>query len=218
MHAVVVGCGRVGSSVATALAEAGHSVSIIDKDARSFQRLPGHFRGRRVQGLGFDRDRLAEAGIAQAGAVAAVTNGDNSNIVVARVAKEVYGIPQVVARIYDPRRAVIYERLGITTVATVTWSTDRVLRRLLPEASPVEWVDPTAQVCLVERRVPPGWVGRVVADLEAAGPRVVAVTRQGTARVIPVTEAFEEGDVAWLAVGAAGLERLDEQLANGRWH
>ncbi len=217
MHAVVVGCGRVGSSVATALAEAGHSVSIIDKDSRSFQRLPGHFRGRRIHGLGFDRDRLAEAGIAQAGAVAAVTNGDNSNIVVARVAKEVYRIPRVVARIYDPRRALIYERLGITTVATVTWSTDRVMRNLVPETSPVAWVDPTARVCLAERSVPTAWVGKRVDEVEESGLRVVAVSRLGESRVAGAAEVFETGDVVWLAAPAAELGRLDERLTSGRW-
>ena len=127
-----------------------------------------------MQGIGFDRDRLIEAGIEEAGALAAVTSGDNSNILVARVARENFGIEQVVARIYDPRRAVIYQRLGIMTVATVAWTTDQVLRRLIPEARPAEWTDPTAKVCLVDRTVADGWAGHPLTDVEeATGARIV---------------------------------------------
>ena len=134
MHVIVVGCGRVGSGLAAALDSDGHTVGIIDRQARAFRRLPPSFGGTSIVGVGFDRDRLEEAGVGHATALAAVTNGDNSNILIARVAKETYGVERVVARIYDPRRAAIYERLGIPTVATVQWATERVLRRILPEA------------------------------------------------------------------------------------
>ena len=164
MHVVVVGCGRVGSGLATAVEAAGHTVAIIDRKETAFRRLPAGFAGKKIVGVGFDRDRLDDAGIEEAGAVAAVTNGDNSNIMIARVAKETYGIERVVARIYDPRRAAIYERLGIPTVATVQWATERVLRRILPETPAVEWIDPSAKVCLIERIVPPSWAGRKVAS------------------------------------------------------
>ncbi|HLF41756.1 MAG TPA: NAD-binding protein, partial [Acidimicrobiia bacterium] len=119
MHVVVVGCGRVGSELAGTLEKDGHSVAVVDKNGAAFRRLPPGFGGRVVTGFGFDRDHLIEAGINEAGAVAAVTNGDNSNILTARIARENFGIERVVARIYDPRRAVIYQRLGIPTVATV---------------------------------------------------------------------------------------------------
>ena len=132
MHVVVVGCGRVGSGLAATLENEGHSVAVIDRQARAFRRLPDDFKGRKIVGVGFDRERLRAAGIEEAGALAAVTNGDNSNIVVARVAREAYQIDRVVARIYDYRRAQIYERLGIPTVATVQWATERVLRKILP--------------------------------------------------------------------------------------
>jgi trk system potassium uptake protein TrkA len=214
MHAVVVGCGRVGASVAASLEEAGHTVSVIDKDNRAFRRLPAGFSGRRVKGLGFDRDRLREAGIDDAQAVAAVTSGDNSNIIVARVARETFGIERVVARIYDPRRAVIYERLGIPTIATVHWSTQRVLRRILPEQSAVEWVDPSARVCLLERVIPPAWAGHTLAELEASGTvRVVALTRMGQAELPVGDRLFQEGDSAWLAVADDALGALDQLLA-----
>src|SRR5918995_832727 len=122
VHVVVVGCGRVGSELAGTLEKSGHTVAVIDKNANAFRRLPAGYAGQRIVGFGFDRDNLEEAGIERAGAVAAVTNGDNSNILVARIARESFGIGGVVARIYAPRRAVIYQRLGIPTVATVSWT------------------------------------------------------------------------------------------------
>ncbi len=156
MHVVVVGCGRVGSALARSLTEGGHTVAVIDKRPEAFARLPPGFTGKTIAGIGFDRDRLIEAGIEDAAALASVTNGDNSNILIARVARETFGIENVVARIYDPRRAAIYQRLGIATVATVAWTTERVLRRILPSEAAVEWVDPSARVSLVERTISAG--------------------------------------------------------------
>lgn len=214
MHAVVVGCGRVGSSVAAALEDQGHTVAVIDKDRRAFGRLPQGFSGRRITGLGFDRDRLAEAGIEEAAALAAVTNGDNSNIVVARVARETYQIERVVARIYDPRRAAIYERLGIPTIATVHWSTERVLRRMLPDRPAVEWTDPTTRVHLVERVVPPGLAGKRCADIEVGGRiRVVVYGRLGAARVAESEALLQEGDVLWVVAPDEAVPELDAVLA-----
>src|SRR5436309_15279871 len=151
MHVIVVGCGRVGSELAAELETQGHTVAVIDKNRNAFRRLPERFTGRAVLGFGFDRDHLEQAGIGEADALAAVTSGDNSNILTARIARETYEIPNVVARIYDPRRAVIYQRLGIPTVATVTWTTDQVLRRLFPEKTVTDWTDPSGAVHLVER-------------------------------------------------------------------
>lgn len=216
MHAVVVGCGRVGAAVAANLEEAGHTVAVVDKDGRAFRRLPQGFSGRRIKGLGFDRDRLLEAGIEEATALAAVTNGDNSNIVVARVARESFGVERVVARIYDPRRAVIYERLGIPTIATVHWSTERVLRRILPEQAAVEWVDPSAKVCLLERMVPSRWAGKAVAELEQPGTvKVVALVRMGVAEIPKAELLLQDGDAVWLAVADDALASLDSLLGNG---
>ncbi|OWY61066.1 potassium transporter TrkA, partial [cyanobacterium TDX16] len=148
MHVVIVGCGRVGSGLAQALDEGGHSVVVIDRRAKAFARLPEGFKGKTLEGVGFDRDLLKAAGIEQADALAAVTSGDNSNILVARVARETFQVGRVVARIYDPRRAAIYERLGIPTVATVQWTTERVLRRILDEGAGIDWTDASARVCL----------------------------------------------------------------------
>ena len=182
MHVVVVGCGRVGSELAGALELAGHTVSVVDKNQRAFRRLPADFKGNTVVGFGFDRDHLAEAGIDEAGAFASVTNGDNSNILCARIAREAYRIERVVARIYDPRRALIYQRLGIPTVATVTWTTDQVLRRLLPGETHHDWIDPSGNVCLVERAIPAAAVGRKMALLNQSGRFwLTAVSRLGQA-------------------------------------
>src|SRR5437667_7464863 len=161
-----MGCGRVGSTIAHSLEAAGHSVAVVDQDAGAFRRLGPDFQGRQVTGVGFDRDTLIEAGIEEADAFAAVSSGDNSNILSARVARETFGIENVVARIYDPKRAEIYQRLGIPTVATVRWTADQMLRRLLPEGSQAEWRDPSGTVILREVHVHPAWVGRPVLRIQ----------------------------------------------------
>jgi trk system potassium uptake protein len=213
VHVVVVGCGRVGSGLARAVEAAGHTVAIIDRRPKAFNRLPPGFGGRTVVGVGFDRDRLRDAGVEEAGAVAAVTNGDNSNILVARVARETFGIERVVARIYDARRAAIYERLGIPTIATVQWTTDRILRRMLPDSPSIEWIDPSARVCLVERSVPPGLVGKKLAHLEVDGARVVAVSRLGVSQLASPDLVLQEGDVVYAAVSGDRVDAFDERLA-----
>jgi trk system potassium uptake protein TrkA len=216
VHVVVVGCGRVGSGLARMLESGGHSVAIVDRQEKAFRRLPDGFSGRKIVGVGFDRDRLTEAGIDQAGALAAVTNGDNSNILVARIARETYGIEKVVARIYDPRRAAIYERLGIATIATVQWATERVLRRIVPTSGDVEWIDPSAKVVLIERVVPPSLVGRKLTELEdAALTRAVAVSRLGVSQVPSPTLVLQEGDVLYLAVPGDEVDKLDAHLTSG---
>jgi len=203
MHVVIVGCGRVGSSLANDLLSEGHTVAIIDRRAEAFSRLGADFAGQSIVGIGFDREILITAGIEHADAVAAVTSGDNSNILVARVARETFNIERVVARIYDPRRAAIYQRLGISTVATVSWTTTQVLRRLLPDTGAIEWTDPTASVSLVERVVDSSLAGRNYRDIEEAeGSRLVAVTRFGSTSLATPGLVAQVGDVAYLAVAS----------------
>jgi len=214
VHIVVVGCGRVGSGLAEAAEAAGHTVGIIDRREQAFRRLSPGFSGRKLVGVGFDRNRLEEAGIKDAFAVASVTNGDNSNIMIARVAKETYGIDRVVARIYDPRRAAIYERLGIPTVATVQWTIERVLRRILPESHAVEWIDPSAKVCLLERHVPPSWAGRDVAELDVDGAvKVIAVSRLGVSQLIRPNLVIQDGDLVYAAVSGDKIGDFDARLS-----
>jgi trk system potassium uptake protein TrkA len=216
VHVVVVGCGRVGSELAGTLEKSGHTVAVIDKNSTAFRRLPAGFTGQRVVGFGFDRDHLQEAGIDKAGAVAAVTNGDNSNILVARIARESYGIDRVVARIYDPRRAQIYQRLGIPTVATVSWTTEQVMQRLLPGDQPHEWIDPSAKVCLVERDLPTTWAGKKLAALNEPGRFwVTAITRLGSAQVVTSNLVGQEGDLAHFVIDVTALDALNERLGSG---
>ncbi len=212
MHVVIVGCGRVGSALAHALVDHGHTAAVIDRRVDAFQRL-GSFDGQKIVGVGFDRDVLVDAGIERAGSVAAVTNGDNSNILVARVAHETFGVERVVARIYDPKRAAVYQRLGIATVATVSWTTERVLRRVLPEAPAVEWVDPSARVSLVERSLGTGWVGEKLSAIETNEVRVVALSRLGVSMLPAPTFVVQEGDVVYLAVSADAMDRVDQLVA-----
>jgi trk system potassium uptake protein len=213
VHVVVVGCGRVGSELAGTLEKDGHTVAVVDKNKSAFRRLPSGFGGKTVIGFGFDRDHLMAAGIEEAGALAAVTNGDNSNILTARIARENFGIERVVARIYDPRRAVIYQRLGIPTVATVTWTTDQIRRRLLPGEERTGWIDPSGKVCFVERELPLAWAGKKLAPLNEPGRFwLTDVTRLGAARVMAPDLIGQEGDVLRFVSATDALDMLRERL------
>ena len=200
MHIVVMGCGRVGSALALSLERLGHSVAVIDRDPQSFRRLGSGFHGLEVVGVGFDRDVLTAAGTDRAEAFAAVSSGDNSNIIAARVARETFGVEQVVARIYDAKRAAVYERLGIPTVATVPWTTDRFLRSLLPDGVATAWRDPSGTVAIMQLPFHEGWAGRPVADLEeAAGCRVAFIVRFGTGVLTTRKTMLQAEDVVYAA-------------------
>jgi trk system potassium uptake protein TrkA len=209
-----MGCGRVGSSLATELEAAGHSVAIIDQSREAFRRLGPNFKGRTVSGVGFDRDTLLEAGIETADAFAAVSNGDNSNILAARVARETYGVDNVVARIYDPGRAEIYQRLGIPTVATVIWATDQILRRLVPEGSRSEWRDASGAVQLCEMHPHKDWFGMAITELEeATGARVAFITRLGEGLIPDGHSVLQEGDLLHVTVRDSELSKVEQILA-----
>jgi trk system potassium uptake protein TrkA len=215
MHVVVVGCGRVGSGLAVSLSAEGHSVAVMDKNPRAFRRLKD-WEGPRIVGSGFDRDDLERAGAIGADALAAVTSGDNTNILTVRIARETYMIPNVVARIYDPLRAEIYQRLGIPTVATVTWTIDQVRRRLLPEEDVGDWSDATGRLNLMDRSLPDAWAGRRLSDLEEEGKvSLVAVTRAGVPRLDARQLIGQEGDVLHLAVLDDARAELDTLLTTG---
>jgi len=206
-----MGCGRVGAALADGLARIGHEVVIIDRDARAFHRLSPDFPGERVVGMGFDRDVLLRAGIQRAGAFAAVSSGDNSNIISARVARETFGVERVVARIYDAKRAAVYERLGIPTVATVPWTTDRLLHVLTRETETTKWRDPTGNVGVMELNLHEGWVGRPVAELEAAtGGRVAFLIRFGAGLLPDARTVIQASDQVYLAAVSG---RIAEALA-----
>ena len=215
MHIVIMGCGRVGSSIAHTLEDQGHSVAIIDQDPEAFRKLRSGFKGTKVTGIGFDRDVLTEAGIERAGAFAAVSSGDNSNVIAARVARESFGVQRVVARIYDPRRASVYQRLGIPTVATVAWTADQMLRRLLPAGAESQWRDPTGAVVLAEVAYSDAWLGQKVCDLEtAAHARIAYISRLGDALVPGPNLVLQEGDVVHVVAEEQSLPSIAEVFAS----
>jgi trk system potassium uptake protein TrkA len=215
VHVVIMGCGRVGSTIAKSLAKAGHSVAIVDQDATAFRRLPPEFAGKQVVGVGFDRETLIKAGIEQAGAFAAVSSGDNSNIISARVARETFGVDNVVARIYDPRRAEVYSRLGIPTVATVRWTADSMLRLLIPDGAHSEWTDASGHIALAEVTYDVGWVGHSVGAMQEAieGLRVAFLTRYGEAILPTRSTAIQDGDQLYILLMRGDIERIEAALA-----
>ena len=196
-----MGCGRVGSSLAASLDRLGHEVAVIDKDRQAFRRLSADFSGRQVVGQGFHREVLVEAGVERAQAFAAVSSGDNSNIIAARVARETFGIQQVVARIYDPGRAEVYQRLGITTVATVKWTADQVLRRLLPAGAEPDFRDPSGTIRVDQVPIPEQWVGqRTIHFQEQTESRIAWIDRLGEG-ILPNRESvIQEGDLIHLVM------------------
>ena len=196
-----MGCGRVGSTLALSLESQGHDVAVIDQNSSAFRRLGTTFEGKRVTGIGFDRDTLAEAGVESAYAFAAVSNGDNSNILAARVARETFGVEHVVARIYDPGRAEVYQRLGIPTVATVRWTADQMLRRLLPHGAEPEWRDPSGTVRLAEVNVDQAWIGERVSRLEEkSGARIAFLTRLGEGLLPSADTVLQDGDLVHMVM------------------
>ncbi|MFB3737583.1 MAG: TrkA family potassium uptake protein [Candidatus Velamenicoccus archaeovorus] len=213
MRAIIVGCGRVGSELTIQLGRAGHDVAIIDKRAGAFDRLPPDFKARTIVGLGFDRDILEEAGIKEADAFIAVSNGDNSNIVSARIAREHYHVPKVIARIYDPRRAEIYERLNIPTVATTTWGVKQIMLMLAHPREEIKESLAGGDLFRMRLQVPEHLVGRKVGELNVGGKILVAGVDRGGHGFLPVAEStFQEGDFVGLIVHRDALGDLDELL------
>jgi trk system potassium uptake protein TrkA len=216
VHIVIMGCGRVGSTLAHSLDELGHTVAVIDMETRAFRKLGQTFRGQTITGVGFDRQTLESAGIERAGAFAAVSSGDNSNILAARVARETYGVTSVVARIYDPRRAEIYQRLGIPTVATVAWTAGQMLRGLLPMGALEEYRDPSGTMALAQIHVNDTWVGKRVTALEAAsGSRIAFVTRYGSS-LLPTSETVvQEGDLVYALFSTSDSDKVTAVFEGG---
>jgi trk system potassium uptake protein len=216
VHVVIMGCGRVGSALARSLEDRSHTVSIIDSNADAFRRLGPTFGGTKVTGVGFDQDVLERAGIEKADAFAAVSSGDNSNIIAARVARESFGIQQVVARIYDPGRAEVYQRLGITTVATVKWTADQVLRRLLPAGAEPDFRDPSGTIRLDQLPVNEAWVGqRTVKLQEQSGSRIAWIDRLGEGMLPKRDTVIQEGDLLHLVMREETADRVYSVFNDG---
>ncbi|HEY8306427.1 MAG TPA: TrkA family potassium uptake protein [Lapillicoccus sp.] len=211
MHVVILGCGRVGSTLARSLAKRGHSVAVIDQVTSAFDRLGEDFPGQTVTGVGFDRDTLKEAGIEKADAFAAVSSGDNSNILAARVARETFGVEHVAARIYDPGRAMVYQRLGIPTVATVRWTSDQMLQLLLPQGSVPALTDPSGRVVVAQVPLARSWVGRRLTEVEdVTGSRIAFITRLGDGLIPRPDTVFQDGDQIHVVAAIDDLGRVEK--------
>jgi trk system potassium uptake protein TrkA len=213
MRVLIMGCGRVGSELSHALGDAGHEVTVIDKRAEAFDRYPPGEHARTIVGLGFDRDVLEEAGIREADAFIAVSSGDNSNIVSARVALEHFHVPKVVARIFDPRRAEIYEQLNIPTVATTTWGVKQIQLMLLHTTTEVRDTFGGGEILRVRVPVPAHLAGKPATSIDVDGQIIVAGVSRGGKGFIPSSDStMQEGDFLIVMVGKDHMEDLEAML------
>ncbi|MFN8474015.1 MAG: TrkA family potassium uptake protein [Anaerolineae bacterium] len=214
MHIIVIGCGRMGSGLAELLDRKGHSVVVVDRDESTCQRLAPSFKGRHVIGIGIDRDVLLEAGIERADGLAALTSSDDTNVVAARLARQVFRVPRVVARVYDPRKAEIYQRLGLPTVSTTTWGIQRASEVLTFSQLDTIHSLGSGGVDIVETEVPALLVGRPISGLTAPGEiSIIAITRNNQTFLPLPGATFRAGDLVHLAVTAAASDRLNALLA-----
>ncbi|HEX9029458.1 MAG TPA: TrkA family potassium uptake protein [Anaerolineales bacterium] len=216
MKIIIMGCGRVGEQLSRLMVDEGHQVAIIDQDINALNRLGPEFKGRRVRGIGFDRDVLIEAGIQEADAFAATSSSDNANIVAARIARNVFGVPRVITRLYDPRRAEIYKRLGLLTISSTTWGAERI-RELLTHSE----LDPTlsfgnGEVSLVALETPPQLVGRLVRNITVPGEvNVAAIVRDGRAFMPIGGTEFQSRDMIQFVVLSTSMDRFKDMVGLG---
>jgi trk system potassium uptake protein TrkA len=213
MKAIIMGCGRVGAQVSQLLQSEGHQVSVIDPEVKNLDSLGPDFKGVRIRGVGFDRDVLIQAGIERADAFVACSASDNANIISARIARNIFHVPRVIARLYDPRRAEIYRRLGLVTISMTRWGAQRI-NELLTHTN----LEPTfyfgrGEVSMVSIETPPHLVGRVVNNISVPGEiSVVAITRQGEALMVTLGTELCAGDMLHFAVHASAMDRLEALL------
>ena len=213
MKVIVMGCGRIGSQVSELLSMNGHEVTIIDHDDNSEGRLHPSFKGKIIKGLGFDRQILNQAGISEVEAFVAASQSDNANIVAARIARNIFHVPRVVARLYDPRRAEIYQRLGLTTISSTNWGAERIFQVLTHSDIDVWNTFGSGEVALVHVELPPHLAGRNVIQLNVPGEiMVVTITRNDHAFVPTTGTEFKEGDLVHLVVISSAMNRLTELL------
>jgi len=213
MRFVIVGCGRVGAQLASRLSVQGHQVAIVDRDPAAFRRLSPTFKGQKVEGVGFDRDVLLAAGIERADGFASVTNGDNTNVVSARIARQIFRVPKVVARIYDPRRADIYRRFGLQTISPTEWAATRIAELLCHPGLSVVQTLGNGEVNVVEVEVGAHLAGHKVNELVMPGESmVVALVRDGRATVPSLATTLQMGDTLQISVQSTAMGRLAEML------
>jgi trk system potassium uptake protein TrkA len=214
MKLIIIGCGRWGAGLAQTLSRRGHAVTVVDQDPAAFARLGASFKGQAIAGVGFEREVLLQAGIERADGLAAVTTSDDANVVAARMAKQVFHVPRVVARLYDPLKADVYRRLGLQTITPVDWGVNRIAELLCYSHLDTILSLGNGEVDLVEAEVPPLLAGRTVRELTLSGEvQVAAVSRGGKTFLPTLGTAFEAGDVIHVVVLAASVDRLKTLLA-----
>jgi trk system potassium uptake protein TrkA len=216
MKAIVMGCGRLGEQICRLLADGSHEVSVIDYDATALERLGPEVKVRKIRGIGFDRDILLEAGIREADAFVATSASDNANIIAARIARNIFGVPKVIARLYDPRRAEIYRRLGLITISSTTWAAERIRELLLHADLDSVMAFGKGEVALLNVETPPRLVGRAVRHMTVPGEiNVVAITRHGQALIPGLGTEFQKGDIIHIAVLATSMGQVETLLGLG---
>lgn len=216
MRVIIMGCGRVGEQVARLMADEGHDVVVVDCSAEALERLGPNFKGRKVKGVGFDREVMVKAGIEQADAFAAASSSDNANILAARIARNIFRVPVVVARLYDPRRAEIYRRLGLLTISSTNWGAERIRELILHADLDPRMTFGSGEVSVLSIETPPQLVGRNVKNLSVTGEiAVAAITRQGKAFIPTFGTEFRAGDLIHLVVLAEAMDRFKTLLGEG---
>jgi trk system potassium uptake protein len=214
MKFIIIGCGRMGTGLARVLGQRGHGITVVDRDRASLEQLEPSFRGQTVVGTGFDQGALLEAGIEHADGLAAVTNSDETNVVVARLSRLVFQVPRVVARLYDPRKADLYHRLGVQVVSPVSWVINRFADLLSYSELDAIVSLGDGGVEIVEVQVPALLVGRKVSAIAVAGEvQVVALSRKEKTFLPSSETVFQRDDTVHIAVLTASTERLRAILA-----
>jgi len=217
MKIIIMGCGRVGSQVGQLLVKLGHEVTVIDHDTNALARLGMDFKGRVVRGIGFDRNTLLEAGVETAEAFVAASSSDNANIVAARIARNIFRVPRVVARLYDPLRAEIYQRLGLTTISTTGWGAERIVEVVTHADLDVIHIFRDGGTSLIRVEIPARLNGHQVIRMNIPGEVMVAAITRNDQTFIPVSGTeFHEGDIAYLTVIASSMSRLEQLLGMER--
>ena len=213
MKVIIMGCGRVGSQVSQLLVKQGHQVTVIDHDANALARLGPEFKGKLVRGLGFDKNVLLEAGVETAEGFVAASSSDNANIVAARIARNIFRVPRVVARLYDPVRAEVYQRLGLTTISSTSWGAERIVEVVTHTDLDVLPVFRDGNATMVRVEAPARLNGFRVAQMNIPGELAVTAITRNDHTFIPVSGTeFHEGDVIYLTVISSAMDRLEELL------
>lgn len=217
-HIIIVGCGRVGAELALSLWQKQHRVTVMDANPRAFERLGTAFQGRTVHGDGMDREALRRAGIAETHALAATTASDSVNIVVARTAQEIFKVPHVIARVYNPARAPVYEKLGLQTISSSSWAAQRIEQIILHPGMRSLHAIGNGEVEVYELVVPEEWEGlRIREVIPTEGALVVALARSGRG-VLPNAETtLQTHDILHVSATDAAATLLRKRLheANG---